>query len=483
MKRIIFASAFFTLLFSLVLWSCKKSDTLDPQIEGFAIDDYDVIQLTNDNPDVPVYISYNDDRGIDSVSINVYKEGTTNLVAHNVIRNLIHSATGRTRVTTPFPYADLGGPTGVYTIEYKVTDKTGKSATTSYNVNVLNNKTRNLCDFPAATLPAGKNVWIRVTSTQPVPAGKNVYVTGSFEKDNGGAGDWTGGSVDMFKLTRLSDRCFYIALNLTNSHQFKFTLGDWNQEAQGNQGQTPSNATWNGSSVQDITVYNWKGQPLVMQTIPQVLPNQGIVSGNMSVIADVNSTDDAMKYYLVQKGGSLTDKSNPMYRVTGTTKVIGSVPKNSNLEYIVVRDNNGTVKQGVNAWGFEQSVKWDGKTNPVGINISKFKDDQGILTVPANLYIVGDAAPDNDWSNPTQNPPFTQVAPGKFEIASIALTSGKSYLLLPQNNGNWDTKFGGDGKLGGDIVPQGNNIPAPDQSGNYKITVDFTTGKYTLTKL
>jgi hypothetical protein len=172
-----------------------------------------------------------------------------------------------------------------------------------------------------------------------------------------------------------------------------------------------------------------------------------------------------------------------MYRVTGTTKVIGSVPKNSNLEYIVVRDNNGTVKQGVNAWGFEQSVKWDGKTNPVGINISKFKDDQGILTVPANLYIVGDAAPDNDWSNPTQNPPFTQVAPGKFEIASIALTSGKSYLLLPQNNGNWDTKFGGDGKLGGDIVPQGNNIPAPDQSGNYKITVDFTTGKYTLTKL
>jgi hypothetical protein len=483
MKKIFLTASFLSLVLALFIWGCKKSDSMDPAIEGLAIDNYDVIQLTNDNPDVPVYITYTDDRGIDSVEINIFKFGTSTRVAHNVIRNFIHSSTGRTMVKTPFPYASLGGQTGVYTIEYIITDKQGKTSKKSYSVNILNNKIQTICAFPSQTLPAGKNVWIRVSSTQPLAANEDVYVTGSFEAANGGSGDWTGGNA-TFKLNRVagSNQCFYIALNLTAANEFKFTLGDWGRESLDNNGNTPSNSKWNSADVQDFIIYNWKGKPIVNQVIPQVLPNQGISTGKMSVIADVNSTNDNNKYYLVQKGGNLADKSNPMYRVVGTTKVMGAVVKNSAVEYIVVRDVAGVVKKGVNPWGFDVSAKWDGVTNPVSISVPYFEGDAGIATVPANLHIVGGATP-NGWNNPTTPAQkFTLVSPGKFEIASLALTSGQAYLLLPIAGG-WDPKYGGTGKLGGDIVPNGPDIPSPDVNGNYKITVDFTTGKYTLTKL
>lgn len=489
MKRILTVSSFLSLLLTLVLWSCKKSDSLEPVIEGLAIDNYDIIQLTNDNPDVPVYISYSDDRGIDSVDIRIMAANGTTPVARNVIRNFIHSSTGRTLVKTPFPFPGAGGPSGMYKIEYTITDKVGKKSTKSYNVNVLNNKIQTICSFPSMNLPAGKNVWIRVTSTQPINANEDIYVTGSFEAANGGSGDWTGGNT-TFKLNRLSgsNQCFYIALNLTNANEFKFTLGDWSREALGNIGQTPSNARWNGQATQDFILYNWKGKPVVNQTIPEVLPNQGISTGHMSVIADVNNTNNDIKYYLVPKGGNMNDKSRPMYRVmngsAATSRVIGSVPKSTTTEYIVVRDNNGTIRKGVNNWGFDVSAKWDGITNPVSISTPYFEGDANIQTPPQTLHIVGDATP-RGWANPS-NPPdnsqtFTRTAPGKFELASIALIPNKSYLLLPRA-GFWD-KYGGNGKLGGDIIVEGPNVPSPDAGGNYKITVDFTTGKYTLTKL
>src|SRR4029078_13518436 len=113
------------------------------------------------------------------------------------------------------------------------------------------------------------------------------------------------------------------------------------------------------------------------------------------------------------KGGNLADKSNPMYRVVGTTKEMGAVVKNSAVEYIVVRDVAGVVKKGVNPWGFDVSAKWDGVTNPVSISVPYFEGDAGIATVPANLHIVGGATP-NGWNNPTTlAQKFTLVSPGK----------------------------------------------------------------------
>jgi hypothetical protein len=113
------------------------------------------------------------------------------------------------------------------------------------------------------------------------------------------------------------------------------------------------------------------------------------------------------------------------------------------------------------------------------------------VTPPSSnkLFIVGDATP-GGWNNPVPTPSqeFTTVSPTLYQINSIALTGGKSYLLLPVN-GDWSVKFGAIGANNSnnpdadDFRNGGGDMLAPAASGNYKIVVNFQTGRFTLTKL
>lgn len=116
--------------------------------------------------------------------------------------------------------------------------------------------------------------------------------------------------------------------------------------------------------------------------------------------------------------------------------------------------------------------------------VTPFVQQHGL---PSDLFIVGDATP-GDWSNPVPLPSqrFTRVTSTKFEL-TIALTAGRKYLLLPEN-GNWGKKFGLSGaatntKLSGTLAPEGGDMPSPDVSGTYKITVDFLDNSYNLVKI
>lgn len=112
-------------------------------------------------------------------------------------------------------------------------------------------------------------------------------------------------------------------------------------------------------------------------------------------------------------------------------------------------------------------------------------------SLPTELYMVGDATP-GGWSNPVPVPSqqLTALNSSEFEV-TLALTGGKSYLLLPVN-GSWDNKYaveddqlenlGMGGELGFNF---GKNIPAPATSGTYKINVNFAKGvqgQFKLTK-
>jgi len=117
-------------------------------------------------------------------------------------------------------------------------------------------------------------------------------------------------------------------------------------------------------------------------------------------------------------------------------------------------------------------------------SVTPFTQQHGL---PDNLFIVGDATP-GGWTNPVPTPSqqFTRVNSTRWEL-TVALTNGKNYLFLPEN-GNWGKKFGAVNnldpiKLGGPFKPEGQDMPAPDVSGNYKIVVDFINNGYTLTKL
>jgi hypothetical protein len=111
--------------------------------------------------------------------------------------------------------------------------------------------------------------------------------------------------------------------------------------------------------------------------------------------------------------------------------------------------------------------------------------------VPTNLYITGSATPVG-WQcacgeAPVTTQQFTKVNDYTFEL-TLALSANNEYLLLPVY-ADWGAKYGftGDGGtnnvLGDSFKPSGNNIKAPTVSGNYKITVDFKTGSFSLVKV
>jgi starch-binding outer membrane protein SusE/F len=117
--------------------------------------------------------------------------------------------------------------------------------------------------------------------------------------------------------------------------------------------------------------------------------------------------------------------------------------------------------------------------------VTPFTQQHGL---PTELYIVGDATP-GGWSNPVPVPSqkFTRLNATTFEIASLAMTSGKKYLFLP-TNGDWSRKYGGSGaasntKLDGTFAPEGSDMDSPDVNGNYKITFNILNNTYKLVKL
>ncbi|MBS1511146.1 MAG: SusE domain-containing protein [Bacteroidetes bacterium] len=106
-----------------------------------------------------------------------------------------------------------------------------------------------------------------------------------------------------------------------------------------------------------------------------------------------------------------------------------------------------------------------------------------------DLFLVGSATA-GGWNNPVPVPSqkFTRTSSTTYEI-TIALTGGQEYLFLPKN-GDWGHKYAVKDKTlsglntGGDFLADANdNFPGPSVSGNYKIVVNFKTGKFTVTKL
>ena len=120
-------------------------------------------------------------------------------------------------------------------------------------------------------------------------------------------------------------------------------------------------------------------------------------------------------------------------------------------------------------------------------DVVPFEDFAVTPPVSGQLFIVGDATP-GGWGNPVPaNQELTALQKGIFEI-TLQLTGDKSYLFLPVN-GSWSAKYGGLGAnntnnpAGDAFKPEGGDLKAPAASGNYKINVNFKTGKFIVTKI
>jgi hypothetical protein len=113
------------------------------------------------------------------------------------------------------------------------------------------------------------------------------------------------------------------------------------------------------------------------------------------------------------------------------------------------------------------------------------------IPVTGRLFIVGNATP-GGWNNPVPLPSqeFTKRSNTLYEITIQLGGTGNFYLFLPEN-GSWSSKYavvdnqapgisnGGEFRF---YTSGGQDFPAPAAAGNYKITVDFQKGIFTVVK-
>jgi hypothetical protein len=321
-------------------------------------------------------------------------------------------------------------------------------------------------------------VWLFVTAPANTPAGDDLYVSGNFE-------GWTGGGNPNYKFTKISNTCFYIALNLAASDEFKITRGSWGTVIKGPNGEELNNITWNGTGSQFFTIPNWADRVVLP---PLTIPNSAIGTGKVTVVVDVDSPDPVPQYFLVKKGATSLTGAIPLARISAggspSNKVCVAVPKDAATQYWVVKDD--MTKIGINAYGYEQEVVWDGKTNPVNMFINRYKNQGPLVSPITTLVLVGGATP-GGWNNPNPAPAsqtFTSAGTGKFAINSLALSSTNGGFLALPVAGNWGMKWGARGSAtSGNVIWDGPDFQPPSTSGNYKIEIDFYRGIYKLTKL
>lgn len=126
-------------------------------------------------------------------------------------------------------------------------------------------------------------------------------------------------------------------------------------------------------------------------------------------------------------------------------------------------------------------------SNVIKVVITPYLDVAVPIPPTGELYITGNAVP-SDWTN---NPPLAQkcvkVSNTEYYI-TMSFAPGKLYKFL-STLGFWQPQYGGSSATGGDIgynMGSGSDpdaIPTPAEAGNYKVTLNFKTGKYTVVKL
>ena len=127
-------------------------------------------------------------------------------------------------------------------------------------------------------------------------------------------------------------------------------------------------------------------------------------------------------------------------------------------------------------------------SNVVSLQYTPYKIPPKVaLPASGTLFLVGSAS-QGGWNNPVPTPSqqFMQVDETTW-AGVFQLNGGGEYLILPVN-GIWDHKYSVDDKsvaglsAGGDFgADLSSNIPGPADAGLYTITLDFQTGKFTVT--
>ena len=104
--------------------------------------------------------------------------------------------------------------------------------------------------------------------------------------------------------------------------------------------------------------------------------------------------------------------------------------------------------------------------------------------LPQELYVTGDATAAGWVNNPPADQKFTRLNSNEYQI-TMSFVPGKYYKFL-SSSGNWQPQFGGSSDTGGDLGANYGGgtdpaaVPTPAVAGNYTVTVNFLTNKYSV---
>jgi hypothetical protein len=477
---------FLLLFFAAFTFQACEDDEITPFIEGLEVEDSDLIQVTDANPNVTVSFAAKGS-DLNSITVSLVPEGSTSEVYTNTLRNITSDNLNRVKLSVPFPTPDIA-PSGKYTLSFAIDGASGETSTNSFVVNVLNNQTIKYdCEFPEA--PAGKvTVFLTVPVGDKVDAAeKDLYITGNFETDLGGS-DWSGGGNSSFKFTRVSAHCYYVTLDqLPAGKLFKITMGTWDQERLTETGGTPDNTVSTGANM-SLTAYNFK--TLELAQYPETLPTAAIKTGHNTFIINVEKdVDAAAKYYLVSPTATNLDGAIEAFAVVGAKKIAVAVPKGSEgTQYKVVKDNIDNVAAlSANPFGFNPEpytlIIPEATSNPLTVEQGFVGFAEDLQKDYSTFLLVGGATPAG-WENSAANTQlFTKVSDTIFEIV-INLTGNGEYLIIA-TIGDWSdnskiAKHSGTPESG-TLGFGGANFVAPASTGTYKITMDIEAATYTVT--
>jgi hypothetical protein len=210
-------------------------------------------------------------------------------------------------------------------------------------------------------------------------------------------------------------------------------------------------------------------------TNPNYMFNTGLSSQNVNYTMQfdtvgANFTNPAKQEVSVSNELTATFSVDDLNKIMTRMSLVADIPHN--LEVRVISNINGAVPLTSNAIRFTGIVPFE---------------DFAIPPPSTNeLYITGSAVP-SSWTNtPPMSQKLTRVSRGEYFII-MSFTPGGQYKFL-SNQGQWQPQYGGSSATGGPIgfnLGSGSDpdaIPTPSEAGTYKVTLNFTTGRYTVVK-
>jgi starch-binding outer membrane protein SusE/F len=244
------------------------------------------------------------------------------------------------------------------------------------------------------------------------------------------------------------------------------------------EGGTAPVLTASSSSAMVLTPANAANQAVKFSwTNPNYAFTTGVSSQNVTYVLQVDTTGANFTSPTKQEISISND-----LQITYTVKELNQIFAKMNLQENIPHNIEYRVKASL----VNGSVPL--YSNVIKTTVTPYLDVAVPLPPSGQLYITGNAMA-SDWTN---NPPvsqrFTKLSNTEFTI-TVPFTPGKQYKFLSTLN-QWQPQYGGKDANGGDMgynmgLPGQSDpdaIPTPDVAGNYKITVNFKTGKYTVVK-